>query len=89
MILILIAILLIVLGVHHIVEVRRALRTGLVAGMVLGFGRNHYSRAENKKAFWVNVCAGVLAAAFGMVAAIWLALLIGFWISAYMGQPTL
>ena len=66
--------LLVMLGAHHAVKTRRGLRTGIIEGLMLGYGGKRYSRADQPQAFWANVSAGFFMAAIGVVVFLWLTL---------------
>lgn len=61
----------VLLAAHDFVKARRAIRTGVVEGLMIGFWGKLYSRTNEPDAFWVNVCAGFFMAALGAVAVLW------------------
>ena len=79
----------VILGLHHFIRARRALRDGNVEPLVIGFTRAAYSRMHDPAAFWTNVILGFLAAALGAFAFVWLILWVWMLVAAYFGQPTL
>ncbi len=74
----LLAILVVLLGAHHALKTIRGLRTGVIEGLMLGYGSKRYSRTEQPDAFWANARAGFVMAAIGAVAFLWFALTIWF-----------
>jgi hypothetical protein len=77
------------LGIHHFKKGIRALRSGVVVGLVLGQFGKKFTREADTPAFWLNVCTGFFVAALGLIAILWAILLVVMLIAAYRGYPTL
>ena len=77
------------IGVHHFIKARRGLWSGVVEGLLFGYGGKQYTREHDRVAFSVNVWAGFLAAVVGAIVVLWGLLIAWMLILAYLGQPTL
>jgi len=78
-----------VFGVHHFIKARRALRTGVTQGIMIGYRGEKYDLEYDTEAFRVNLGVRIFAV---IASAIILSIGLIYWgifVSAYLGYPTL
>lgn len=73
------------LGLHHFLKTRRALRSGVIDGLIIGYWGKRFEREYEPEAFWVNVWAGFIATSVGGLVVFLGVLIISIIVAAYFG----